>query len=82
MIEQASAAQRLLVQGILASTIQLVRCLHDGQDAAQLRGLMSERRRMLGELESGPRGPVSGGSLQALRAAVAESDRTMEALLA
>jgi hypothetical protein len=46
----------------------------------QLRGLMSDRRRMLGELQTAPSGAICGSSLDALCAAVAESDRTVEAL--
>ena len=79
-------AQRLLVQGVLASTDHLVRKLRDGADAADLRRLMSERRRMLGEL-SATLGHAQGcaqfdSSMRALGAAVAESDRVVEALIA
>lgn len=76
----ASAAQRLLVSGITASTLQLVRSLRDGRSSVALRQLMSERRRMLGELMAGPVDPALQTRLEALCGAVAESDRTVEAL--
>jgi hypothetical protein len=81
MMQQGPAAQRLLVQGIVASTLQLVRSVREGRETPDVQRLMLERRRMLAELE--PVVPMSGrgGSLQALRAAVVESDRTLEALL-
>lgn len=74
------AAQRLLVQGVIASTMQLVRSVRDGRDAATVRGMMLERRRMLAELslDEAVQGP---GATWALREAVVESDRTLEALL-
>jgi hypothetical protein len=42
---------------------------------------MAERRRMLGELGATAGGPAFHTSVQALNAAVAESDRTVEALI-
>jgi hypothetical protein len=74
-------AQRLLVQGVLASTSHLVRELRDGAAPATLRRLMAERRRMLGELGTCVASPDFLASMQALNAAVAESDRTVEALI-
>jgi hypothetical protein len=76
------AAQRLLVSGITASTLQLVRALQDGCNAANLERLMTQRRRMLAELAASPASPVLAGMLAALDAAVAESDRTVELLAA
>ena len=75
-------AQRLLVQGVLASTAHLVRKLRDGAAPADLQRLMSERRRMLGELAATDGCAEFCSSLRALGAAVAESERTVEALLA
>jgi len=75
-------AQRLLVQGVLASTAHLVRELRDGASPGELMGLMSERRRLLGELAATAGCPEFDSSILALGAAVAESDRTVEALLA
>jgi hypothetical protein len=75
-------AQRLLVLGVLASTNQLVRGLADGVPQAQLLELLRERRRMLGELDAVIDGAGFAGRLRALSAAVAESDRTVEALIA
>lgn len=74
------AAQRLLALGITASTLQLVRALQNGGGATDLRGLMSERRRLLRELETGCDDPDFMTQLAALRAAVEESDRTVEGL--
>jgi len=74
-------AQRLLVQGVLASTAHLVRELRDGASSGYLKGMMSERRRMLGELAATPGCPEFHSSILALGAAVAESDRTVEALI-
>lgn len=81
MLYDSQPARRLLVQGVLASTNQLVRGLAEGRPRAALRKLMQERRRMLGELRAGY-GPEDRESLRALAAAMAESDRTMEAMLA
>lgn len=81
MIEFHRPAQRLLVQGVLASTSHLVRELRDGAAPAALRQLMAERRRMLGELGATTGGAEFLTSVQALHAAVAESDRTVEALI-
>jgi hypothetical protein len=75
-------AQRLLVLGVLASTNQLVRGIADGVPQAQLMELMRERRRMLGELNAVEDGTEFSGRIDALAAAVAESDRTVEALIA
>jgi len=75
-------ARRLLVLGVLASTNQLVRGLAEGVPQAQLLELMRERRRMLGELDAVIDGASFAGSMGALSAAVAESDRTVEALIA
>jgi len=74
-------AQRLLVQGVLASTAHLVRELRDGASPGELRGMMSERRRMLGELAATSGCAGFDLSILALGAAVAESERTLEALL-
>ena len=74
------AAQLLLVQGVIASTMQLVRYVRDGQDAPAVRRLMLERRRMLAEIAPDIVGLP--GAMVALRAAVVESDFTLEALLA
>ena len=76
------AAQLLLVQGVIASTKQLVRSVRDGQDAPAVRRMMQERRRMLAELALDEAVQGMPGSVWALREAVAESDRTLEALLA
>jgi hypothetical protein len=74
-------AHRLLVQGVLASTNQLVRGLAEGLPPDRLLELMRERRRMLGELDAVV-GVGFAGRMRALSAAVVESDRTVEALIA
>jgi hypothetical protein len=76
------SAQLLLVQGVIASTMRLVRLVRDGQDASTVRELMLERRRMLQELALGDSVQGLPGSAWALHEAVVESDRTLEALLA
>lgn len=75
------AARRLLVQGVLASTLQLVRSMRDGADVPVVRRQMLERRQMLARL-SLQRAGVACGATAALQAAVEESDLTLETLLA
>jgi hypothetical protein len=76
------AARLLLVQGVIASTKQLVRSVRDGQDAEAVRRMMLERRRMLAELSLDEAVQGQPGTAWALHEAVVESDRTLEALLA
>jgi len=75
------AAQRLLIQNVTSTTYQLVRSLRDGRSRAAIRHLMGERRRLLTALARDVNGQQAVGSLTALHAAVAESDRTLEALI-
>jgi hypothetical protein len=75
-----ATAQVLLVQGVVASTMQLVRSVRDGLPPGAVRQLMLDRRRMLARLPLHEAG-AEQGSTWALHAAVAESDRTLEALL-
>jgi hypothetical protein len=65
----------------MASTAQLVRGVRDGRSPPEVRMLMSERRRMLQELVLQEADPVNALTLESLEEAVAESDRTLEALL-
>lgn len=81
-MQDHGAAQRLLVLGVLASTNQLVRGLSEGVPEWRLLELLRERRRMLGELAAVTEGAVFASRMRALSAAVAESDRTVEALIA
>ncbi|MEO8314609.1 MAG: hypothetical protein ABI645_07410 [Pseudomonadota bacterium] len=74
-------AQLLLVQGVIASTLQLVRSVRDGREATAVRELMLERRRMLAELALDDTVQGMPGAVWALREAVVESDRTLETLL-
>jgi hypothetical protein len=60
--------------------MQLVRSLREGQGRHELSRLMTDRRRMLRELEHGLAGTAFHDRLAALGAAVAESDRTVEEL--
>lgn len=80
--ESMPAHGRLLAQGVVASTSQLVRGVRDAADRALIRQLMAERHRQLAELARYMDTDRRVGSLTALAAAVAESDRTLEALLA
>ena len=75
------AAQRLLVQGVMASTTRLVRCLLEGRNGPELRGLMLERRRMLTEAAELAL-PNEAAAMMVLQSAIFESDRTLETLLA
>jgi hypothetical protein len=75
------AAGRLLARGVTASTFQLVRGMRDARDRATIQHLMAERRRLLAELARYMNTERHVGSLAALSAAVAESDRTLEAML-
>jgi hypothetical protein len=74
------AAQLLLAQGVVASTLQLVRSMRDGDEVPVVRGLMQERRRLLALLPL-HEAVAEQGSFVALSAAVAESDQTLERLL-
>lgn len=73
---------RLLAQGVTASTFQIVRGVRDAAGRDAIRSLMAERHRLLGELARYMNTDRHVGSLAALRASVAESDRTLETLLA
>jgi hypothetical protein len=81
MNDVASATGRMLALGVVASTLQLVRSMADGHAPAAVQDLMQERRRLLAELARNVDSPVAVGSLAALAAAVAESDRTLGALI-
>jgi len=72
---------RLLAQGVIAATQQLVRAMRDGRPPATVRHLIAERHCLLARLARNVDDPAYVGSLAALQAAVAESDRTLGALL-
>ncbi|HTQ36800.1 MAG TPA: hypothetical protein VMH77_07170 [Steroidobacteraceae bacterium] len=76
----ARAAGDLLARGVVATTLQLVRALQGGRPAVA-QGLVRERRRLLAELARNMNNPAQAGLLAALEAAVAESDRTVGALI-
>ncbi len=80
MNEMTCPTSRMLALGVVASTLQLVRAMQNGQDLADVQGLVQARRHLLGELARNVNTPAEVGSLAALEAAVNESDRTLEAL--
>lgn len=75
------AARRLLAQNVMACTFHLVRQVQQRAPVGDIRELMAERRRLLADLARHVNVRGGAGSLAALRAAVAESDRTLEALI-
>ncbi|HWL63632.1 MAG TPA: hypothetical protein VNQ32_12590 [Steroidobacteraceae bacterium] len=75
------AARRLLAQNVMASTFQLVRSVCERAPTATIRELMGERQRQMADLARHVNTGEGAGSLAALRAAVAESDRTLEQLI-
>jgi hypothetical protein len=75
------AAHRLLGLGIVASTNRLVRLVRDRSEDGPIRELMVERRRLLCALATSHWDSENLHCLDAVRSAVAESDRTLEALL-
>jgi hypothetical protein len=81
MSEMACPTGRMLALGVVASTMQLVRALEDGSAQSAVQHLMQERRRLLSELARKVDSSAGVGSLAALEAAVAESDRTCGALI-
>jgi hypothetical protein len=79
---QSSPAQRLLSQGVLTLTAQLVRGCSVGMDAAALRWLVEQRHRLLRELGNSVKDDAALGCLAAMTAAVIESDLALEVMLA
>jgi hypothetical protein len=77
----ADASRQLLARSVTGATYQLVRGMRDGRATTAIRHLMDERRRLLAELARDMNAVEAVGSLTALRDAVAESDRTLEALI-
>lgn len=75
------AACRLLARNVTAATYQLVRGMVDARSGEAIRTLMAERQRLLAELARHVNVTGGAGSLAALRAAVAESDRTLEQMI-
>jgi hypothetical protein len=81
MMARARPAGRMLAQGVVAATLQLVRAMQGGRDAADIQILMGQRQGLLTQLARKMDDPDHVGSLTALQAAVAESDRALGALL-
>jgi hypothetical protein len=79
--EAGNATERLLALGVVASTMALVRAMEKGGEPELLQDMMQERRRLLGELARKMDTYGDAGSLAALSAAVAESDRTLGAMI-
>ncbi|MDQ2641805.1 MAG: hypothetical protein M3Y79_14640 [Pseudomonadota bacterium] len=75
------AARRLLAQNVMASTFRLVRSVRECAPMATIREQMGERQRLMADLARHVNTGEGAGSLAALRAAVAESDRTLEQLI-
>ena len=82
LLLQSTAAQRLLVQGVLSLTGQLVRGLGEQREAAALRPLVEQRHRLVRELGLSIADDAALGCLAALTAAVIESDLALEVMLA
>jgi hypothetical protein len=81
LLLQSRPAQRLLVQGVMALTGQLVRGIGEQRDPLALRGLMGERHRMVRELGNSVGDGAALTCLAAMTAAVLESDRALEVIL-
>lgn len=82
LLLEASSAQRLLVQGVMAATGMLMRGLSDGLSDDALRHITQERHRMLRELGNSVVNDAAIPCLAAMTAAVQESDRALEVMLA
>jgi hypothetical protein len=80
LLLQATPAQRLQVQGVMALTGQLVRGIGSRADAASMQELVEERHRMLRELGHSVTDDAAIGCLAALTAAVIESDLALETM--
>lgn len=77
---QSTPARRLLVQGILAVTHELVRSIGCGKDATSIQELVEARHRMLRELGHSVTDDDALGCLAALTAAVIELDLALETI--
>lgn len=77
----ARPAEQMLARGVIAATLQVVHAMRDGRPPATVRRLMQQRQCLLAELARKVDDPGNVGSLTALQAAVAESDRTLGLLL-
>jgi hypothetical protein len=77
---QSTSAQRLLVQGVMALTGQLVRGIGSQTDADSMQELVDERHRMLRELGHSVTDDAALGCLAALTAAVIELDLALETM--
>lgn len=80
-MSMARPAEQMLARGVIASTLQVVHAMRDGCSPKIVRHLMQQRQCLLAELARKVDDPGHVGSLTALQAAVAESDRTLGTLL-
>jgi hypothetical protein len=78
---QARPVQRLRVQALMAVTAQLIRRAGGNIEADSLDRLIAERRRLLRELRNGIGSPRELGCLEAMEAAVEESDRALRRIM-
>jgi hypothetical protein len=74
----ANPSQRLLAQGVIALSGQIVRSLAEGRSVTGLHRLREERQRMLRELGESVTEETSIPSLAALTAAVIESELALD----
>lgn len=74
----ANPSQRLLAQGVVALSGQIVRSLAEGRRVRELGLLRDERQRMLRELGESALDEPSISSLAALTAAVIESELALD----
>ena len=74
----SNPSQRLLAQGVIALSGQIVRALGEGRSRAGLCLLREERVRMLRELGDGATDDAAITSLAALTAAVIESELALD----
>lgn len=77
----STALHRLQARAVMAATFHIVRGMQGGRRPAAIRRMMAERQRLLALLARDVNVRGDDGSLAALEAAVAESDRTLEALM-
>ena len=80
LLLQSNPAQRLLVQGVLALTGQIVRGIGEGRPPLALTSLVQERHRLLRELGNSVTDDAAIGCLAAMTAAVIESDLALDVM--
>jgi hypothetical protein len=81
LLLQSTPVQRMLAQGVMAVTGQLVRGMAGQTSPVALRWLVEERHRLLRELGNSVTDDAAIGCLAAMTAAVIESDLALEVML-